>query len=585
MSEDILRDKRVLYVEDDSTTREEVAFYLERSVYKLYQAGNGAEGLKLYQKYEPDLVITDIEMPVMDGLEMIKAIKGLEHKAPVIVTTAYYETNYLLSAVNIGVERYLLKPLDLKKMLEEMREVLSDLKVSSLCISLDDSDDVLDVNQSWSDYFGYEREEVLGKSFRAFIESDTPDGPAKGTRFRNGSPFRLRRKDGSVIQAVLGTSSSFMAEGTSVCTHYEIKTIETFMRAQKKTMHLLDRERFLRGLVTIHAMIGKAVVKASSTTAFLQEVTDIFIGDDDYEFAFIALLEDEGSLEISVQSQQYDLDLLDDAVRCLDLDGEEVCPTVEAIRKKQMVIIDDLSRSLDFPAKQAYEGLGTNAMISLPIKLMTQEQPLGVLTLLFEDANIYGSEELELFENIADTIAFGLQAIKDRIDNERLIVALDIQATTDALTGCINRHKGISIVKEEVKRAHRYDRPLSLLYLDIDHFKSINDTFGHERGDAVLIGVAESIRKVIRSSDSAVRWGGEEFIVILPESTKQSAVALAEKIRRELAKIDIDAAWGITASFGVAQLSPDEFWESLIMRADDLMYQAKNRGRNCIIHE
>ncbi len=579
----------VLYVEDDPATREEVSFFLERSVKVLYAAKNGAEGLRLYKEHTPDLVITDIQMPVMDGLEMIEAIKRRKRDVPVIVTTAYHENDYLLSAVNIGVDRYLLKPLNLIQLRAEMVELLKERADVTLYQSLDVSGNILEINDIWLDHLGYEREEVVGKSFWDFIHSKDIEQMTKDFFYLrdygliDNVPFKLRLKDGTYAEAVLTGHSSYDAEGTFERTYCEIKTIDAFMRSEEKVMMLLERERYLRGLITIHAQIGKAILQAESSQDFLQDVTEAFVKESVYAFAFIALLEGEHRLEINAQADHGRFDIIELLGKSFEIDDND-CPSCEAIRKKKMVIVDDIRKLPDFPAKSAYERSGINAMVALPISVRMQAHCLGVLTLMFKDVHTYGMEELELFENISETVAFGLQAIEDRVEKERLIRALDIQATTDALTGCANRHRGMIISKDEVKRAHRYERPLSLVYLDIDHFKPINDAYGHEQGDQVLVAVAESIRKVIRSSDEAVRWGGEEFLIILPETEERSATILAEKVRLEIEQITLLSTMRITGSLGVTQLLEGESWEAFIVRADNLMYKAKRNGRNQVVH-
>ncbi len=579
----------VLYVEDDPATREEVSFFLERSVKIFYTAKNGAEGLRLYKEHAPDLVITDIEMPVMDGLKMIESIKRLKRDVPVIVTTAYHENDYLLNAVNIGVDRYLLKPLNLRQLRAEMEELLKERADVTLYQSLDAAGTILAVNRIWLDHLGFKREEVVGRSFWDFIHSKDIEQTTKDFSYLkdygliDNVLFQLKRKDGTYAEAVLTGHSSYDVEGTFERTHCELKTIDAFMHSEEKVLMLLERERYLRGLITIHAQIGKAILQAQSVKLFLQDVTEVFVKDSVYEFAFIALLEGERRLEIVAQTAHDKLDIIKLLGKSFEIEDND-CPSCEAMRKKKMVIVDDIRKLPDFPVKSTYVKLGIDAMVALPLSVKTQTNCFGVLTLMFKDVHIFGMEELELFENISETVAIGLQAIEDRIEKERLIKVLDIQATTDALTGCANRHRGVIVSKEEVKRAHRYRRPLSIVYLDIDHFKPINDAYGHEQGDHVLIAVAESIRKAIRSSDEAVRWGGEEFLIILPESDLHSAVVLAEKVRMEIEQLRLLHSMRITASLGVTQLLENESWEAFIVRADDLMYKAKRNGRNQVFH-
>ena len=160
---------------------------------------------------------------------------------------------------------------------------------------------------------------------------------------------------------------------------------------------------------------------------------------------------------------------------------------------------------------------------------------------------------------------------------------LEEMAATDKLSGLLNR-QAFTILMDRLMAEHsRQPRPLSILLLDVDHFKSVNDLHGHAAGDRVLRRVAELLRQDLRQSDIAVRWGGEEFLVVLDNCDLAEAQRIAEKIRERIAqeRLDIDGThFAVTISVGVSQFSGDEFPEQTISRADAGLYQAKNNGRN-----
>ena len=153
-------------------------------------------------------------------------------------------------------------------------------------------------------------------------------------------------------------------------------------------------------------------------------------------------------------------------------------------------------------------------------------------------------------------------------------------ATTDRLTGVWNRTHLEAILVAELARAERYHQPLSLLIIDVDHFKSINDTLGHLAGDAVLIELTRRIRAQVRSVDVLARWGGEEFVVLLPECGAAEGLMVAEKLRALVADQPCPAVGRVTASFGLAQFQPAETLDSCLHRADEALYAAKQGGRN-----
>lgn len=156
-------------------------------------------------------------------------------------------------------------------------------------------------------------------------------------------------------------------------------------------------------------------------------------------------------------------------------------------------------------------------------------------------------------------------------------------AATDPVTGVWNRHHGRGLLEEEVSRPDRTGHHMSVLMIDIDNFKSINDTHGHQTGDEVLIEVARRLADAIRSTDMVARWGGEEFIVLLRDCALDDAVARAEKIRRQIADTVVSGVRTVTASVGVAELTPDDDLTSWLGRADNALYEAKRAGRNTVV--
>jgi diguanylate cyclase (GGDEF)-like protein/hemerythrin-like metal-binding protein/PAS domain S-box-containing protein len=168
-------------------------------------------------------------------------------------------------------------------------------------------------------------------------------------------------------------------------------------------------------------------------------------------------------------------------------------------------------------------------------------------------------------------------------DNAQLRSALQSMeelASTDRLTTAWNRKRFGEEVEVEIHRSSRYGHPVSLLLFDIDHFKQINDTYGHQRGDQVLVAVTSLVREVIRKPDSLTRWGGEEFVVLMPNTGLSHARLLAERIRAHVAAKDIAGLKGITVSIGVAEYLPTDSPSEWLERADRAMYRAKHNGRN-----
>ncbi len=183
-----------------------------------------------------------------------------------------------------------------------------------------------------------------------------------------------------------------------------------------------------------------------------------------------------------------------------------------------------------------------------------------------------------------DAVAEMRQSLESlRLTNQELqktLVSLDQMASSDLLTGAWNRRRLEEAVANEMDRLRRYDHPLCLLIIDIDFFKGINDDFGHVAGDQVLKQLAAVIQSTLRASDSLTRWGGEEFVVLCPNTTLSTVALLAERLRERIARAAYPVERSITASIGAAECLAGESWEQWFKRADDALYQAKAGGRD-----
>jgi len=164
--------------------------------------------------------------------------------------------------------------------------------------------------------------------------------------------------------------------------------------------------------------------------------------------------------------------------------------------------------------------------------------------------------------------------------DQRLKDEVQRLAQEDYLTGLTNRRKATEVIATEIRRCQRYGGTFTVILMDIDRFKEINDTHGHAIGDRVLQETAKLLRRTIRDSDSAGRWGGEEFLVVCPQTDLEGASALAEKLRSAYADAELLAAIRKTASFGVACYHADDTVEALVGRADRALYASKEAGRN-----
>jgi diguanylate cyclase (GGDEF)-like protein len=172
------------------------------------------------------------------------------------------------------------------------------------------------------------------------------------------------------------------------------------------------------------------------------------------------------------------------------------------------------------------------------------------------------------------------------IRNAQLFHDIRENSLRDGLTGCFNRTHALDVLDTELRRSRRSQTPVSLIMFDLDRFKDINDRHGHLCGDAVLAAVGVKMKDVLRGSDLKCRYGGEEFLVLLPETPLEGAKRVADTLRRELAEMPViwrGEAIAVTASFGVSVALPAEIdSKALLGRADAALYRAKDQGRNCV---
>ena len=189
------------------------------------------------------------------------------------------------------------------------------------------------------------------------------------------------------------------------------------------------------------------------------------------------------------------------------------------------------------------------------------------------------------FENIIDqrTVDMNLtnsQLREEILERQKIEEKLIQLATIDPLTSIPNRRKFDEVLEYEMNRDSRYKNELSLIFCDLDYFKKINDQYGHKIGDDALQAFTRVISGNIRKTDVIARWGGEEFALLLPETSIMVAVRTAEKLRREIEQFEFLHVGHITASFGVTRYIEGDTEASLINRADDALYKAKKNGRN-----
>lgn len=196
------------------------------------------------------------------------------------------------------------------------------------------------------------------------------------------------------------------------------------------------------------------------------------------------------------------------------------------------------------------------------------------------------TDEIQTAADLAEDLAVAVASEQIAALNAQLRASSEYfasMARTDALTGISNRYHIEECVEKEIEALARYERPLSIILFDIDHFKQINDTLGHEAGDQVLQRISKEVKACLRLSDQLGRWGGEEFLILAVNTPIEDCLLLAERLRQHIAQLVFHGLEQVTVSMGVTEGLPNESVKTLVARADTAMYQAKQEGRNRVV--
>ncbi len=314
----------------------------------------------------------------------------------------------------------------------------------------------------------------------------------------------------------------------------------------------------------------------TSTLSFgevLQRILDRTLLHLSAEIGSILLVEPDGGLKVAAA-----VGLPEDIVRDSRLEpGEGISGYVASTG--QPLLVEDIEADDRFQPRNR-ERYYTHSLISAPIAI--HDKVRGVLNVHNKETHeVFGEGDLRLIEAIAAHAAIALQ------NAERYEELLE-RAQRDALTGLANHGHFWSCLELELQRARRYDRGLSVVMIDVDHFKAFNDAQGHTGGDEALVSIARLILDRCRSSDLAARYGGDEFALILPETTWEGAEAFGEKIRQSIGeeRFGRDGTLRLGVSIGVSALAGDgDTARALVECADRQLYRAKSLGRNQVCSE
>jgi len=534
----------ILYVEDEDNARELLSSFIKRFCQTLHIAENGEAGLELYKEHKIDIVISDIKMPKMNGLDMVEEMKKINKDQLVIFTTAHIDSEYLFKAIELQVDGYVSKPVDLDKLKVQIEKCLLELKAKEAVQKLKESEErsrviletsqlgvfiykekFLYVNDVFANMFGYTKEEIYEKKAWELMAGDKQKLIHKVVLRRlSGEKFPLNyndtvivRKDGVGVTCRVSTETIYYEGGYAglgtllditdlLSTQERLKQLAQAMEQMDEMVRITDKEGYI---------------------TYANEALTRHTGYKKSELI--------GNTNILFRSGFHD----------------------EEFYKKMYDAIEN---------KESYQATFINAKKNGEIYYEDQ-----IITPILNEE----SEEIEYFVSTS----------KDVTEIVKMQEKMKALATTDALTGIKNRYSVNQEIENEMHRVKRYEGSFALMMFDIDFFKKVNDTYGHDVGDYVLKEFSAIVSSHIRDTDTFGRWGGEEFMLLAPNEEKDGAIKMAEKILKHIADFDFKEVGQVTASIGVTTCNDSANKEKLLKKVDDALYEAKETGRNRVVYK
>ena len=545
------RNVNLLIVDDDISILETVGDVFQDKGYNVAMVDNGSRAIRLVSRRYFDVVLMDIKMPGINGLDTYKEVKRIIPTAAVIMMTGDSKEKLVKKAIEEGAYTVIYKPFNVKKVIKIVEEALKKPVILIVDDRIEDRETLRDIlaEREYRIVLAKDGYEAVGFAEKGNFDVILLDIKMPGI---NGIQTMERIKE-------------FRPEaGIIMMTAYSMEEfVEDSLRKGAYTCLFkpIDVEKMLEAIQKVRDL-GKKFRR--------EEQVEILVVDDDanYRETVADILEDEGykvskvetgtaSIE-EVKKKFFNVVLVD--FKLADITGLELAKKIKSVDKNTYIILVTGHASLETALKAiemreeiygfVVKGGGRDPrQLKWTIKSAMREQRLA-----------WDKMEAEH---------------KLRRANRRL----EELSITDDLTGIYNRRHFYEKLSEMTARAKRYRLPLSLLMFDVDHFKSYNDTRGHLAGNRVLERVGRVVSEEIREVDWGFRYGGDEFTVILPETSKKDATIVAERIRKAFEKCKFDET---TLSIGVAQYDLESDSDILIKHADETMYKAKSQGGNRI---
>jgi diguanylate cyclase (GGDEF)-like protein/PAS domain S-box-containing protein len=594
---------KILILEDVPTDAELIERTLRKAGFRFtaQRADTRESFARALEEFGPDVVLSDYSLPGFDGLTALKIVQEKCPDVPVIEVTGALGDEAAVELVREGAKDYVLKdrlarlPFAVQHALweaegarrrREAEEALrrSEEKFRSVAEVAQDAIIMIDScgrvglwNPAAERILGYTAGEMIGREVHEWIVpvpfrekmrlgmrdfAATGRGPIVGKT----TEFSAIRKDGVEIPVELSVGATqFAGEWRSVAT---LRDITERKRAERSL------NRVNRALRTLSAA-NETLIRANSERELLDEMCRVVVRAG-YRLAWIGYAEKDEAKTVRPLAWAGDHPEFVETANITWANTERGWgPSGAALRTGELQVNQNVGTNpVMAPWRAEMVECGFLSSASLPLK--DGSETFGCLTLYAGEADAFEPDEVELLSQLATDLSFGIQTR-----------ALHERATRDGLTHLYNHSTYYAILEREIVRAGRAGRPLSVLMVDIDHFKRINDTYGHLVGDRILEGIANALQQSVRGMDSVCRYGGEEFCIILPDADAAAALQVGERLRAAIERNEFILGDGqsakITVSIGGASLSEQASSSiKLTKAADSALYAAKENGRNCV---
>jgi diguanylate cyclase (GGDEF)-like protein/PAS domain S-box-containing protein len=532
----------ILYIEDEESISKEIVRVLHNKVEKVYTAADGEEGLALYFQYLPKIIITDLYIPKINGIDLIERIRRFDKVTPIIVLSSYNEVEFLKKSIELNVTHYLNKPIDVTELFNTLVQVIDSVRIKS--------QNELLFNKLKKERKKYKQLMTLSTESIYIVDMDTK---------------LIEYSD--TVRRQLGYSEDEMS---------------------KLHMYDIDTNYSKEEIIKVFSLFKDEPIefetehKRNDGTKFTvsMRVSRMEIGSKSYVYAVSRDMSEYKKLYNRLQK------LLDTQTNILMLTNGKMIQYAN----KSLLEFFGYSSLLEFKQElncicekfiqnERYFHLpDTNDIENWIDKIATLPKEKRIVAMLNSSFEVHVfSIDINQFDNELILITF-----TDISQNILKTMELEDKVIHDKLTGAYNREYFENNITSIIDDVNPFTK-IAISYMDIDHFKMVNDTYGHDVGDFVLKELVNVAKRFSRQDDIIIRFGGEEFVLVLKVKTKEGAIKALEHLRVVVEGHDFSPLEKLTCSFGLTFHKEGENIDATLKRADEALYNAKKSGRNQII--